>query len=188
MRVLPTDLPEVKIVEPDVFGDQRGFFMETYSVRRYGQVGIRATFVQDNLSRSRKNVLRGLHMQNPDAQGKLVMALEGAVFDVAVDVRTGSPRYGRWVGVELSAANKRQLWIPEGFAHGYCVLADDTLFAYKTTAPYNPAAELTVLWNDPEIGIAWPTATPILSDKDQRGTALADLDPARLLPFTSPGQ
>lgn len=185
MRVLPTALPGVLIVEPDVFGDDRGFFMETYSARRYADAGIDAVFVQDNLSRSKAGVLRGLHLQNPDAQGKLVSVPQGAAFDVAVDVRRGSPGFGRWVGVALSGENRRQLWIPEGFAHGYCVTADDTLFAYKTTAPYNPAAELTVQWNDPAIGIVWPIAAPALSDKDRTAPPLAAIDAARLPVYES---
>ncbi len=180
MRVVASALGDVLIVEPDRFEDERGFFMETYSLRRYREAGIDAAFVQDNLTRSNKGVVRGLHLQYPNSQGKLVSAVAGAVFDVAVDVRRGSPAYGQWVGVELTCDNNRQLWIPEGFAHGFCALADDTLIAYKATTHYDPSAEVTVLWNDPAIGIEWPVGTPVLSAKDAAATPLAAIDPARL--------
>lgn len=180
MRVVASALADVLIVEPDRFEDERGSFMETYSARRYREAGIDATFVQDNLTRSHKGVVRGLHLQYPNSQGKLVSAVAGAAFDVAVDVRRGSPAHGQWIGVELSADNKRQLWIPEGFAHGFCALADDTLIAYKATTHYDPGAEVTVLWNDPAIGVEWPVVSPLLSAKDAAGTPLAAIDPARL--------
>lgn len=184
MRVVASGLGDVLIVEPDRFEDERGFFMETYSSRRYREAGIGVTFVQDNLTCSHKGVVRGLHLQYPNSQGKLISAVAGAVFDVAVDVRRGSPAFGQWIGVELTSDNQRQLWIPEGFAHGFCALADDTLIAYKATAQYDPGAEVTVLWNDPAIGIDWPMATPVLSAKDAAATPLAAIDPARLPAWT----
>lgn len=177
MKVTPMPaLPEVLLVEPQVFGDARGFFLETYSARRYAAAGIPPAFVQDNVSRSRRGVLRGLHYQEPDAQGKLVSALEGAVWDVAVDVRVGSPTFGRWAGAELSAANKQQLWVPPGFAHGFVVLSDEALFAYKCTAYYRPEYERVVRWDDPAIGIAWPEmGARTLSPKDAGAPTLAEL-------------
>ncbi len=175
MKVTPTELPDVLLIEPDVFGDQRGFFMETWNRRRYAQAGLEVDFVQDNLSLSRQGILRGLHYQWPQPQGKLVQVLKGAVFDVAVDIRKGSPTFGRWVGFELSADNHRQLYIPEGFAHGFCVLSETALFAYKCTDFYNPDTERSLLWNDPDLGIAWPVAEPLLSDKDRQGRRLKDL-------------
>ncbi|MCL6438261.1 MAG: dTDP-4-dehydrorhamnose 3,5-epimerase [Rubrobacteraceae bacterium] len=185
MRVVETPLPGVLIVEPDVFGDERGFFMETWNRRRYEEAGLPGVFVQDNLSFSRRGVLRGLHYQNPDQQGKLVYVLTGEVFDVAVDIRRGSPHFGRWTGVELSSENRRQLWVPEGFAHGFVVLSETALFAYKCTAPYNREAEGSVLWNDPEIGIDWPLEDPILSEKDAAAPPLSGV-PAGRLPVYSP--
>lgn len=181
MKVTPTDLPEVLLIEPDVFGDARGFFLETWNQKRYRELGLTANFVQDNLSLSRRGILRGLHYQWPHPQGKLVQVLVGTVFDVAVDIRRDSPTFGRWVGVELSAENHFQLYIPEGFAHGFCVLSDEALFAYKCTEFYYPNAEHSVLWSDPELDIAWPVIDPLLSDKDRCGRRLKDI-PAQHLP------
>lgn len=181
MNVLETDLPEVLLVEPDVFGDERGFFMETFNAERYRQNGLPSRFVQDNLSYSAGGVLRGLHFQNPDQQGKLVYVLQGEVFDVAVDIRAGSPRFGQWTAATLSAENKRQLWVPEGFAHGFLVTSDAALFAYKCTARYNREAEGSVLYDDPGIGIRWPLRTPSLSDKDRNAPRLSEV-PGESLP------
>lgn len=181
MKVEPTSLDGVLCIEPTSFADARGFFVETFQARRYADAGIEAVFVQDNASRSEFGVLRGLHLQNPNAQGKLVYVLQGAVFDVAVDVRVGSPSFGRWVGARLTADNKRQLYIPPGFAHGFCVTSDTALFAYKCTDFYNPAAEHSIAWNDPGIGIDWPVRQPSLSAKDEAAPILNDID-ATLLP------
>lgn len=169
MNVVETDLPGVLILEPKVFGDDRGFFMETWNGRRYKELGIPGAelgFVQDNLSFSAHGVLRGLHFQNPQPQGKLVSVLRGEVFDVAVDIRTGSPTFGRWTGVTLSAENKRQFWVPPDFAHGFVVTGEDALFSYKCTDYYAPDYDGAILWNDTEIGIRWPVETPTLSGKD----------------------
>ena len=183
MNVVETRLPGVLLVEPKVFGDERGFFVETWHAGRYAEAGLPgfAGFVQDNLSFSRRGVLRGLHFQNPDQQGKLVYVLQGEVYDVAVDIRTGSPNFGEWVGATLSAENKRQIYIPEGFAHGFLVTSETALFAYKCTAPYNARAEATVSWNDPQIGIRWPVEAPILSEKDRAAQVLAEI-PTEQLP------
>ncbi|MDX9701031.1 MAG: dTDP-4-dehydrorhamnose 3,5-epimerase [Rhodocyclaceae bacterium] len=181
MQVLPTDLPGVLIIEPRVFGDERGFFMESWNRERYAAAGLDVDFVQDNLSFSRRGVLRGLHFQNPNAQGKLVQVLQGEVFDVAVDIRVGSPAFGRWTSVRLSAENRRQFYIPPGFAHGFCVTSETALFAYKCTDVYNPAAEGSVLWNDPDLAIPWPLAgEPELSAKDREGVRLRDVPVERL--------
>lgn len=181
MKVTPTALPEVLLIEPKVFGDARGFFFESYSARRYAEAGIAATFVQDNVSRSRRGVLRGLHYQHPHGQGKLVGVLDGEVFDVAVDVRRGSPTFGRWVGECLSSENKRQLYLPPGFAHGFLVTSDEALFAYKCTEYYHPETERSIRWDDARIGIAWPTEGPVVSAKDHVAVTL-DAMPAELLP------
>lgn len=181
MNVIATELPGVLIVEPRVFGDERGWFAETWNRRRYAEAGIDLPFVQDNQSFSARGVLRGLHFQNPNPQGKLVSVVAGEVFDVAVDIRLGSPTFGRWVGVHLSASNHRQLWVPPDFAHGFCVLSETALFAYKCTDQYNPAAEGSILWNDPEIGIDWPIREPTLSEKDRDAPRLSQL-PAERLP------
>jgi dTDP-4-dehydrorhamnose 3,5-epimerase len=177
VNIIETALPGVLIIEPRVFGDSRGFFMETWTAGAFAAAELDLTFVQDNHSRSQKGVLRGLHFQNPGPQGKLVRVTNGAVFDVAVDLRASSPTFGQWVGVELSAENKRMFWVPEGFAHGFLTLADDTDFLYKCTAPYAPANEFTLAWNDPAVGIEWPVRgiDPIISEKDARGLALADV-------------
>ena len=180
MEVIETRLPDVLVIEPKVFGDERGFFMETWNEARYEEAGLQFNFVQDNLSFSQKNVLRGLHFQNPDQQGKLVYVLQGEVFDVAVDIRVGSPHFGEWTGTTLSAENKRQFYVPEGFAHGFIVTSDAALFAYKCTAPYNAQAEGGVLWNDPEIGIVWPIEKPTLSEKDRNAPKLSELPEERL--------
>lgn len=180
MNVIPTRLPEVFVIEPRVFGDERGYFFESWAAARYEDAGVAAPFVQDNISRSRRGILRGLHLQNPHAQGKLVSALEGEVFDVAVDFRVGSPRFGQWVGEVLSSENHRQMWVPPGFAHGFCVLSDDAIFHYKCTDSYHPECELSVLWNDPGIGIEWPLDAPTLNDKDRKALRLADIPTARL--------
>jgi dTDP-4-dehydrorhamnose 3,5-epimerase len=174
MRVVPTDLPEVLIVEPRMHGDPRGFFYESFQATRYAEAGIPGPFVQDNLSRSVRGTLRGLHFQEPWAQGKLVQVLRGTVWDVAVDVRRGSPRFGRWVGVELSETTPRQLWVPPGFAHGFCVLSDSADFFYTCTELYAPECERSIAWNDPVIGIPWPIAEPLLSAKDRAAPRLAD--------------
>ncbi len=187
MKVERTDLPGVLLIEPRVFGDERGYFLETFQADRYRAAGIAGPFVQDNLSFSRGPVLRGLHLQYPRVQAKLVSVLAGEVFDVAVDVRPGSPHFGRWTGALLSDGNKRQLYIPAGFAHGFCVLSESALFAYKCTGVYAPEDEITVRWNDPEIGIAWPVAEPILSDKDAAAPCLREIDPDRLPPYEETG-
>jgi len=180
MTTIKTKLPGVLIIEPATFGDTRGFFMETWNRDRYAKAGLSASFVQDNLSFSKKGSLRGLHFQYLNAQGKLVYVLQGEVFDVAVDIRVGSPTFGEWVGFELTADNKRQLYIPEGVAHGFCVTGETALFAYKCTDFYNPQAEGGVIWNDPDIGIAWPIDTPVLSEKDRNYPLLKELPKNRL--------
>lgn len=176
MKVVETDLPGVLILEPRVFGDERGFFQETWNAETFKALGLDLHFVQDNHSRSQRGVLRGLHYQDPQPQGKLVRVTAGAVFDVAVDIRRSSPHFGRWTGVELSAANKRMLWVPEGFAHGFLCLADDTDFLYKCTDFYRPAQEHALLWNDPAIGIDWPLGDiePQFSAKDAVAKPLAE--------------
>jgi dTDP-4-dehydrorhamnose 3,5-epimerase len=179
MTRLDTALPEVILLEPKRFGDDRGFFMEMFHAKRYADLGISGPFVQDNFSRSAKGILRGLHFQEPNAQGKLVQVLTGAVYDVAVDIRRGSPTFGRWVGVELSADNRRQLWVPAGFAHGFCVLSESADFHYKCTDFYSPGSEHGIAWNDPDLGIPWPVTSPLLSAKDSAAPRLKD---APLLP------
>lgn len=180
MKVIETGLDGVLIIEPKVFGDQRGFFQETWSKPKYETIGVREEFVQDNLSYSTRGVLRGLHYQMPHTQGKLVAVIQGTVFDVAVDIRAGSPTLGRWTGVELSGENHRQLWIPPGFAHGFCVISDTAYFSYKCTDIYTPAAEGGILWNDPDIGIEWPITGGTLSDKDRQYPRLRDVPLAAL--------
>ena len=170
MKVQPTQIAGVLIVEPDVFGDDRGFFLESFNERAMREIGIDAHFVQDNHSRSQRNVLRGLHYQIHQPQGKLVRVVRGTVFDVAVDLRRGSPSFGKWVGAELSAENKRLIWLPPGMAHGFVALSDSADFLYKATDYYAPQFERTILWNDPDLGIAWPLAgEPVLSAKDAAG-------------------
>ncbi|ASG04784.1 dTDP-4-dehydrorhamnose 3,5-epimerase [Vibrio anguillarum] len=178
MKVIETDIPDVKVIEPTVFGDERGFFMETWNQQRFEELvtGKPTQFVQDNHSKSKKGILRGLHYQTENTQGKLVRVVSGEVFDVAVDIRKNSPTFGKWVGVYLSAENKRQLWVPEGFAHGFYVTSDEAEFVYKCTDYYNPEAEHTLLWNDESINIDWPNKTcPLLSEKDVHGKHLSDI-------------
>lgn len=175
MNAISTSLPGLLVLEPKVFGDRRGYFLETWNRKRYMEFGIVEDFVQDNLSLSRGGVVRGLHFQHPHTQGKLVYVLQGEVFDVAVDIRKDSPTFGRWEGTLLSGENKRQVYIPEGFAHGFCVLGESALFAYKCTDYYAPEAEGGILWNDPEIGIEWPVSDPVLSDKDRTYPTLREL-------------
>jgi len=175
MQIVRTSIPEILLVEPEIHGDGRGFFAELYQSDRYASVGITAKFVQDNLSRSRAGVLRGLHVQNPRPQGKLVTVLRGAVLDVAVDVRVGSPNYGRHVKVELSEENRRQLWIPRGFAHGFLVLSEVADFFYKCDEFYSPSDEIVVRWDDPELGIDWGPIDPKVSPRDNSGQSLSRL-------------
>jgi dTDP-4-dehydrorhamnose 3,5-epimerase len=170
MKVIDTAIPDVKIIEPTTFGDSRGFFMETWSKKQFETLvsGRETEFVQDNHSKSKKGILRGLHYQSENTQGKLVRVVSGEVFDVAVDIREGSPTFGQWVGEYLSAENKRQLWVPEGFAHGFYVTSEEAEFVYKCTDYYNPQAEVSILWNDSDLNIAWPfLADPALSEKDR---------------------
>lgn len=181
MNVVETELPGVLIVEPKVFGDDRGFFFESYNRKRYEEAGIPADFVQDNVSFSERGVLRGLHFQHPNPQGKLVSVLQGEVFDVAVDIRVGSPTFGKWAGATLSAGNRRQLYVPEDFAHGFAVTSETALFSYKCTGYYSPQDEGSVLWDDPEIGIEWPFKGPRLSDKDREAPLLSEMS-ERTLP------
>lgn len=180
MKATPTSIPEVLIIEPRVFGDSRGFFFESFNQKEFFRTtGLDVSFVQDNHSRSAKGVLRGLHYQICQPQGKLVRVARGAVFDVAVDIRKSSPNFGRWVGVELTEDNHRQLWVPPGFAHGFYVLSESADFLYKTTDYYNRDFERSLLWNDPRIGISWPVevgAQPIISVKDAQAAGLADAE------------
>lgn len=180
MKVVETNLPGCVIIEPAVFGDDRGFFLETWNAERYGEHGLPTQFVQSNVSASAKGVLRGLHYQWPNPQGKLVSVLEGEAYDVAVDIRLGSPYFGRWSAVVLSAENKRQLWIPEGFAHGFAVLSERAIFSYLCTAQYDKAADAGVRWDDERIGIDWPITEPLLSEKDAKAPFLGDVAPDRL--------
>ena len=176
---IKTSIEGVTIIEPTVFGDQRGYFMETYSKRDFAEGGIDVDFVQDNESRSRKGVLRGLHFQKKNPQGKLVRVIEGEVFDVAVDLRKNSPTFGKWEGVVLSAENKKQFYSPEGFAHGFVVLSETAAFVYKCTRFYDPKDEGGLMWNDPAVGIKWPVGDgfePLLSEKDTKNPLLKDLD------------
>ena len=173
MKVIDTRIPDVKIIEPSVFGDERGFFMETWNQAKFEELvtGEPTTFVQDNHSKSKKGILRGLHYQTENTQGKLVRVVSGEVFDVAVDIRKGSPTFGQWVGEYLSAENKRQLWVPKGFAHGFYVTSDEAEFVYKCTDYYNPEAENSILWNDDALSIQWPiNIGPLLSGKDNKAT------------------
>lgn len=175
MKVTELALPGVVLIEPKVFEDSRGFFMETYNAECYAEHGISAKFVQDNHSKSIKGTLRGMHYQLGRPQGKLVRVVSGEVFDVAVDIRKGSPSFGCWVGERLSAENKRQMYISEGFAHGFCVLSETAEFLYKCTDFYSPSDERGILWNDPDVGIEWPLDAPILSDKDAVLATLAEM-------------
>jgi dTDP-4-dehydrorhamnose 3,5-epimerase len=180
MEVVETSLPGVLIIKPRVLGDARGFFVETFSAARYAAIGVPGPFVQDNLSRSQRGVLRGLHLQQPFAQGKLVSVAEGEIFDVAVDVRLGSPTFGRWLGTTLNGESQHQLYIPPGFAHGFCALRDGTLFSYKCTDVYHPETEFGVSWNDPDIGIEWPLDAPLVSKKDGEFPRLREIAKSRL--------
>lgn len=180
MNVTRCDIAGLLIIEPKVFGDARGFFLETWNEQQYRGAGLDLRFVQDNLSRSRRGTVRGLHFQNPNSQGKLVYVIEGEVFDVAVDLRRSSPTFGRWHGLRLSAENRLQFFVPPGFAHGFAVLSETALFAYKCTDFYSPKDELTLRWNDPEVGVTWPVSEPVLSEKDQRGLRLRELPAERL--------
>ncbi|MBF0501616.1 MAG: dTDP-4-dehydrorhamnose 3,5-epimerase [Candidatus Riflebacteria bacterium] len=174
MKFINTAIPDLIIVEPLVFCDTRGFFMETYHKKKFIEGGINVEFVQDNHARSGKGALRGLHFQNPNAQGKLVRVTLGEVYDIAVDIRPGSATFGNWLGIELSAENKRMLYIPPGFAHGYCVTTDVAEFVYSCTDFYAPQHESGIIWNDPALAITWPISDPILSDKDKRLPTLAE--------------
>lgn len=175
MKISPSAIPEVRVIEPDVFGDPRGYFLETWHAARYAEAGMDISFVQDNRSRSRRGVLRGLHYQLHRPQGKLVSVSLGRVFDVAVDIRRGSPWFGQWVGAELSDSNHKQLYVPPGFAHGFCVLSDIADFNYKCTEFYAPDDEYGILWNDPEIGILWPGGEFQVSAKDSRNRLLREM-------------
>jgi dTDP-4-dehydrorhamnose 3,5-epimerase len=177
VKVTPTAVPDVLVLEPKVFSDQRGFFLESWNERAFAAAGICARFVQDNHSRSGRNVLRGLHYQIRQAQGKLVRAIAGEIYDVAVDVRRASPTFGRWVGERLSADNRRMLWVPPGFAHGFLVVSEVAEVLYKATDYYAPEHERTIAWNDPDLAISWPLAgPPVLSAKDAAGTRFRDAE------------
>ena len=183
MKVTDTNLVGAVVFEPKVFGDDRGYFKETWHDGRYHEFGLPLQFVQDNVSRSGRGILRGLHIQNPQPQGKLVQVLEGEVFDVAVDIRFGSPTFGKWHGANLSAENHKQFYIPPGMAHGFQVISESALFCYKCTDYYAPENEFTLAWDDPEIGISWPLGEPKLSEKDQKGLRLSELNETMLMPF-----
>lgn len=179
MNVIETLLPGVLVLEPKVLSDERGFFMETYHAARFRQLGIDADFVQDNNSRSMRGVLRGLHYQEPNAQGKLIRCTRGALYDVAVDIRVGSPHFGKWVGADLTEENKLMLWVPAGFAHGFCALTDRSDLVYKCTAFYDAESDRSIFWNDPDLGIRWPIVKPLLSPKDAAAPRLKE---AKVLP------
>lgn len=183
MKVIHAPLPDALVIEPQVFGDSRGFFYESYNEAKYREAGIDRRFVQSNVSRSAKGVLRGLHYQWPNPQGKLVSVLEGEVYDVAVDIRRGSPAFGRSFGVMLTADNHRHFWIPEGFAHGFCVVSEFATFSYQCTALYDPKADAGIRWNDADLDIDWPVTTPLLSDKDSKAPLLKDVALDRLPTF-----
>jgi dTDP-4-dehydrorhamnose 3,5-epimerase len=179
VKIIQTDLPGVLVIEPRVFGDARGFFYESWNAHSFATAGLTAAFVQDNHSRSARGTLRGLHYQMRQTQGKLVRVIAGEVFDVAVDLRRGSATFGKWTGVALSAENKRMLWVPEGFAHGFYVTSETAEFVYKCTDYYDPQSERTLAWDDPRVGIQWPLlpgVEPLLSDKDRRGKSLAEAE------------
>ena len=181
MDVFDGDLPGVRVIEPDVYSDERGAFLETWNAREYGRHGLDVAFVQDNLSRSRRHVLRGLHFQNPRPQGKLISVVRGEVFDVVVDVRSGADTFGEWEGTVLSAENARQLYVPEGFAHGFVVTSEEALFHYKCTDFYHPETEGVIRWNDPALGIDWPVEEPVLSDRDREAPLLEDVPEGKLV-------
>ena len=180
MNVIRGPISGLLTIEPKVFGDARGFFLETWNLDRYRAAGLDADFVQDNLSFSRRGILRGLHFQNPKPQGKLLQVLLGEVFDVAVDIRRSSPTFGKWHGLVLSAENKRQFYIPPGFAHGFVVLSETALFHYKCTECYSPKDEMAIRWDDPDIGVEWPLKEPLLSERDVKGLRLCDVPAERL--------
>ena len=184
MKLIETDLPGCLIIEPRVFGDERGFFYESWNKAKLAEVGLTVDFVQGNVSASSRGVLRDLHYQWPNPQGKLVSVLEGEVYDVAVDIRRGSPTFGRWSAVMLTAASRRHFYIPEGFAHGFAVVSERAVFTYQCTAAYDAAADAGIRWNDATLGIDWPLAEPILSDKDARAPFLAEVAPDRLPEYT----
>ncbi len=184
MKIIKTPLPGCLVIEPVVHGDARGFFYESFHAEKFAQAGLDLKFVQTNVSRSAQGVLRGLHYQWPHSQGKLVSVLEGEVYDVAVDIRRGSPTFGQWAAAVLSADNKRHFWVPEGFAHGFAVLSEQATFVYQCTALYDREADAGIRWNDAQIGVDWPLAQPSLSDKDQRAPFLSDVPPERLPPYT----
>jgi len=183
MKLIETSLPGALIIEPQVFGDSRGFFYESYNKGKWRDAGIDADFIQTNVSRSARGVLRGLHYQWPNPQGKLVSVLEGEVYDVAVDIRRGSPTFGQSAAVMLTADNHRHFWVPEGFAHGFCVLSEFATFTYQCTALYDAKADAGIRWNDAELAIDWPLSEPLLSDKDRRTPLLKDVAPERLPVF-----
>lgn len=185
MKIIETKLPSCVVIEPAVFGDARGFFYETWNAERFGQASLPTHFVQSNLSLSTRNVVRGLHYQWPRPQGKLVSVLQGEVYDVAVDLRRGSPSFGEWDAVMLSADNRRQIWIPEGFAHGFAVVSDSAILSYLCTDVYVKEADASVRWNDALIGVDWPIDAPVLSDKDVRAPLLADIAKDRLPLFVA---
>ena len=180
MKLIKTALDGCIVIEPKVHGDARGFFYESFNANRFAEAGLDLNFVQTNVSRSEQGVLRGLHYQWPNPQGKLVSVLEGEVYDVAVDIRVGSPTFGRWAAAILSAENKRHFWVPEGFAHGFAVLSESATFVYQCTALYDRIADASIRWNDAALAIDWPIAKPALSDKDQHAPFLADVSPAKL--------
>jgi dTDP-4-dehydrorhamnose 3,5-epimerase len=186
LKRIDTALPGVCVIEPVVHGDARGWFFESFHARKYAELGIDTQLLQTNVSRSARGVVRGLHYQWPNPQGKLVSVLEGEVYDVAVDIRRGSPTFGRWEAAMLTAGNHRQLWIPEGFAHGFCVVSEAATFMYQCTALYDPAADSGVRWNDAAIGIDWPVAEPLLSEKDKASPFLADVPADKLPPYATP--
>lgn len=183
MNVIQTEIPGVLVIEPLVHRDPRGYFLETWRDDRYASAGLPSAWAQDNVSRSSMGVLRGLHVQNPHPQGKLVTVLAGKVWDVAVDIRRGSPTFGRWAGVQLDGDSMRQFWVPAGCAHGFVVLSEDVIFSYKCTDRYDRDSEFGVRWDDPDIGIEWPVDAPVLSEKDAALPLLRDIKPERLIPF-----
>lgn len=180
MNVVETNLPGALVIEPKIFPDTRGFFLETYNLKKYREFGLSNEFVQDNLSYSIKGTLRGLHYQYPHSQAKLVQVLSGEVFDVAVDIRNGSPTFGQWFGIALSFENKKQVFIPKGFAHGFCVLSDHALFSYKCDDFYAPDCEHGIIWSDPSLGIDWLVNDPIVSEKDEKYSSLKDIPKDKL--------
>lgn len=186
MTISETALPGVLLIEGRTFGDSRGYFLEAWNARTYAQAGLDVAFVQDNVSVSKRGVLRGLHLQNPHPQGKLVSVLHGSVYDVAVDVRPDSPHFGQWMGMELSAENGRRLYVPPGFAHGFVVTAEQATFLYKCTDFYAPAGEISIRWDDPDLDIRWPVDVPVLSEKDSAAPLLREIPSAALRTLTAP--